>query len=168
MPLYDNNQTPDDDIFGGEFFEGMTNPEEGRNYVDKAGDHPARLMSCKTGTTAKGAKFANLLWLTDDGKYVGHKIYTRSADPLKDRALGQKAAVVIAEYNWTPEMFKSIVKSGKVPLLDAIISVKVESNFGGKDYAEVVRVRPVSIQPPMTVASVISASGSASDDGLPY
>jgi hypothetical protein len=164
MSLYDNSGQPSgDDLFGDGFMEGMTNPEAGVSYVTKSGEYPARLMGLKTGTTAKGAKFVSLLWMTDEGEYVTHKIYTRSADPLKNRALGSKAAEVVAGYNWTPERFKDIVLSGRVPVLDAIITVKIESNFGGRDYAEVTHVKPVALQP-VTVASVISASG----DGLPY
>jgi len=168
MALYDNNQTPNDDIFGAEFFDGMTNPEAGASYVTEPGDHPARLMSLKTGTTPKGAKFVNLLWMTDDGKWVGHKIYTRSADPLKDRALGSKAAEAMTQYGWSAAQFKEVVLSGKVPVLDATITVKIESSFGGKDYAEVTRVKPVSIQPPAVVVPPLPASGDASDDGLPF
>ena len=163
MSLYDNSSQPSgDDLFGDGFMEGMTNPEAGSNYVTEAGDHSARLKALKTGTTPKGTRFVNLLWMTDEGQLVGHTIYTRSANPINNRALGSKAAEVIAEYNWTPERFKDIVLSGKVPLLDAVITVKIESNYGGRDYAEVTHVKPVALQPP--VASVISAS----DDGLPY
>ena len=162
MSLYDNSGQPSgDDLFGDGFLEAMTNPEAGVSYVTKSGEYPARLMGLKTGTTAKGAKFVSLLWLTDEGEYVTHKIYTRSADPLKNRALGSKAAEIIAEYNWTPERFKDIVLSGRVPVLDAIISVEI-SDFGGRGFAEVTRVKPVALQPP--VASATSALG----DGLPY